>query len=118
MYRDLFVQNGLIQARYLPVLLLAICSVGAFLHGLYLLGLNEITVGEFVAYLGLIGLLRFPAFISIFTFNLVQLGVSSALRILALMNEETELDENPGGHSAPLRGEIEFENVSFAYGST
>ena len=115
-YRDLFVQNGLIQARYLPVLLLGLAIAGGFLHGLLLLGRGELSVGDFVAFMGLMGLLRFPAFISIFTFNLVALGVSGARRILSLMNEETELDENPGGYSAPIRGEIVFENVSFGYG--
>lgn len=115
-YRDLFVQNGLIQARYLPVLLVGLALVGGFVHGLYLLGRGELSVGNFVTFLGLMGLLRFPAFISIFTFNLVQLGIAGAGRILSLMNEETALDENPGGHAAPIRGEIVFENVSFSYG--
>ena len=35
---------------------------------------DELTVGQLVTYLGLMGLLRFPTFISIFTFSLVQLG--------------------------------------------
>jgi ATP-binding cassette subfamily B protein len=61
-------------------------------------------------------LLRFPADISIFSFVLVQLGVSGAERILAIMREETELDQNEGGYRAPIKGEIVFENVSFGYG--
>lgn len=115
-YRDLFVQNGMIQARYLPVLLLGIAIASAFLHGLFLLRRGELSVGDFVAFMGLMALLRFPAFISIFTFNLVQLGVASASRILDLMNQESGLDENENGHSAQIQGEIVFENVSFSYG--
>ncbi|MDP9351463.1 MAG: ABC transporter ATP-binding protein/permease [Chloroflexota bacterium] len=115
-YRDLFVRNGLIQARYLPVLVLGITIAGAFLHGLFLLRRGDLSVGDFVAFMGLMALLRFPAFISIFTFNLVQLGIAGASRILDLMNEESTLDENEGGYSAPMRGEIVFENVSFSYG--
>jgi len=57
--------------------------------------------------------MRFPAFISIFTFSLVQLGIAGARRILELMKEETELDENKEGYAAPMRGEIVFENVTF-----
>jgi ATP-binding cassette, subfamily B, bacterial len=70
-----------------------------------------------VAYMGLVGVLRFPAFISIFTFSLVQLGLSGAERILELMREETELDENLAGYAAPIRGEIVFENVTFRMGN-
>jgi len=55
-YRFNFARNCFIQARYLPVLLLAVASVSAFLHGLFLLGQNEISVGEIVAYIRLIGL--------------------------------------------------------------
>ena len=36
LYRDFFVQNEMIQARYLPSLLLVVALVGGFLHGLYL----------------------------------------------------------------------------------
>lgn len=115
-YRDYFVLNGLIQARYLPLLLLSVAFVGAFLHGYWLFTRGRLSLGDFVAYLGLMGLLRFPAFISIFTFNLVQTGVASAERILSLIKEETELDENEAGYSAQVRGEIVFERVSFSYG--
>jgi ATP-binding cassette subfamily B protein len=77
---------------------------------------GAITSGELVAYMGLVGLLRFPAFISIFTFSLVELGLAGARRMLELMRADTELDENPSGHSARLRGAIEFQDVTFAYG--
>jgi ATP-binding cassette subfamily B protein len=63
-------------------------------------------------------LLRYPAFISIWTFSLVQLGIAGAERILALMKEETELDENEAGYRAEMRGEIVFEQVTFGYGTT
>ena len=31
------------------------------------------------------------------------------------MQEENDLDENAGGHNAPIEGRITFENVTFAY---
>jgi ATP-binding cassette, subfamily B, bacterial len=114
-YRDLFVRQGLVQARYLPLLLLGLALTGAFAHGVWLVSLGELTTGELVAYMGLMGVLRFPAFISIFTFSLVQLGLAGSERILELLRAETELDERPGGHAAPIVGELVFENVSFAY---
>jgi ATP-binding cassette subfamily B protein len=117
-YRDYFVREGEIQARYLPLLLLGFALTGAFVHGLHLFSQGELSVGQLVAYMGLMGVLRFPAFISIFTFSLVQLGLSGAERILELMREETELDENKAGYAAPMRGEIRFENVTFRMGNT
>lgn len=114
-FRDLFVRQGLVQARYLPLLLLGVALTGAFAHGIYLVSLGLLTTGELVAYMGLMGVLRFPAFISIFTFSLVQLGLAGAERILELLRAETELDENPEGHAAPIAGEIVFDDVTFAY---
>jgi len=115
--RDLYVKQGEIQARYLPLLLLGFALTGAFAHGLWLVSQNVLTVGDLVAYMGLMGVLRFPAFISIFTFSLVQLGIAGAKRILELMAEKTELDENKAGYAATLKGEIVFDNVSIRLGA-
>ncbi len=111
--RDLFVKQGGIEARYLSLLLLGFAMTGAFTHGVWLVSQGRLSIGELVAYTGLMGVLRFPAFISIFTFSLVQMGLAGARRILSLMKEETELDENKAGHTAPLRGEIVFDHVTF-----
>ncbi len=111
LYRDLFIKNGEIQARYLPPLFLGIALAGAFLHGLFLVTHHQLSVGSLVAYMGLMGIIRFPTFISIWSFNLVQLGIAGAQRILTILREETELDENENGYSKQMRGEIVFENV-------
>jgi ATP-binding cassette subfamily B protein len=111
--RDLYVKQGEIEARYLPLLLLGFAFTGAFIHGLWLVSHDALTIGELVAYMGLMGVLRFPAFISIFTFSLVQMGMAGAQRILELMKEETELDENKAGYAATIRGEIVFDHVTF-----
>lgn len=118
LYRDYFVKNGQIQGRYLPTLLAAIALAGAFLHGLYLLSQHQLSVGGLVSYMGLMAIIRFPAFMSIWSFSLVQLGVAGAERILTLMREETDLDENEGGFREEMHGDIVFENVTFSYGST
>ncbi|MEM7113388.1 MAG: ABC transporter ATP-binding protein [Chloroflexota bacterium] len=114
-YREHFVKNGEVQARYLPLLLLGVALAFGFLHGLILFSQGSLSLGDFVAFMGLMFLLRFPSFISIFTFALVQLGLAGAERILALMKEETEIDENTDGYNQPMRGEILFENVTFGY---
>ena len=118
LYRDYYIKNGEIQARYLPPLFLGIALAGAFLHGLFLVMHNQLSIGNLVAYMGLMGIIRFPTFISNWSFNLVQLGIAGANRILTILKEETELDENEDGYGAEMRGQIIFENVTFRYGDT
>jgi len=116
LYRDLVVKQGLVQARYLPSLLLSVTIAAAILHGIYLVRQGDLSVGGLIAYLGLLQQLGFPVFISTFSFSLVQLGIASAQRILKLMEEKTELDQNAGGHFAAIEGEIVFDDVTFGYG--
>ncbi|MGD2143521.1 MAG: ABC transporter ATP-binding protein [Anaerolineae bacterium] len=114
-FRDYFVQQGKIQAQYWPMLVFTFSWAGAFLHGLLLWSQGGISLGAVVAFMGLVGTLRFPTFISIFSFNLVQLGVAGARRILELINTETELDENESGVSREIEGAVTFEHVGFSY---
>ncbi len=114
-YRDFFVQRGEIQARYLPLLIYGFAFAGGILQALSLFQQGRVTAGDIVAYVGLFGMLRFSTFISLFTFTLVQMGVSSGTRILAVLNTETELAENEAGVSKSIQGEVVFENVSFGY---
>lgn len=115
LYRDLQVLQGLVQAKYLPTLLLPIATAFGVLHGVYMVKQGDISLGQLIAYIGLLQQLGFPTFISTFSFSLVQMGMASARRILDLMQSETELDQNAGGHSAAMKGDIVFENVSFGY---
>lgn len=115
LFRDYFVRQGEIQARYLPLLVFSIARAAGFLQGLLLWRNGELTLGQVVAFMGLLGVLQFPTFISIFSFNLVQLGVASARRILEMINAETELDENKAGTVETMAGGVTFENVSFGY---
>lgn len=115
LFRDYFVQQGQIEARYLPFLLYGIALGLTFLHGLLLYRAGTVSLAQIIALMGLMNVLRFPVFISIFSFSLVQQGLAGARRILEIINTETELDENAGGYHASMRGEIVFENVSFRY---
>ncbi len=117
-YRDAFVLNGAVQARYLPLLLYGLAIGLAFGHALLLVLQNQLTVGQAITYMTLIETLRTPTVFSLTTFAAVQLGLASANRLLNLITGKTELDENTGGFSAPIRGEIAFRGVSFGYGST
>ncbi len=115
LYRDHYVKQGEIQAFYLPMLAFSVAWALAFMHGMFLWRGGEISLGTVVAYMGLMSVLRFPTFISLFSFNLVQLGVASARRILEMLNTETSLDENMAGVEKEVEGAVRFEDVSFAY---
>jgi ATP-binding cassette subfamily B protein len=114
-FRKWFVQQGEIEARYLPLMMLGVAITLGFLHAVFLYRWGEIKIGQIVGYVGMFSLLRFPTFISIFVFSLVQLGYASAERILSLITEQSDLDENTQGYSARMHGDIEFQNVSFGY---
>jgi ATP-binding cassette subfamily B protein len=114
-FRNYFVRQGEIQALYLPMLAFTLAWAASLLQGLLLWRAGELSLGQVISFIGLVSTFRFPTFISIFSFNLVQLGIASARRILELINAETELDENAGGVARPIRGEVVFENVSFSH---
>ena len=113
-YRGYFVEQGKIQARYWPMLVFSVSWAAALLHGLIIWRAGGLSLGGVITFMGLMGVLRFPTFISIFSFNLAQMGIAGAERILELVNAETELDENEGGVARPIKGEVAFENVSFS----
>jgi ATP-binding cassette subfamily B protein len=115
--RDAFVRQGDIEARFLPNLLIGLAYAGGLFHALVLFRVGVLNIGAVVAYFGLLRMLEFPTFTSSFAYTQISLGLSSARRILELMNHETDLDQNAAGVSAPMRGEIEFRGVAFSYPS-
>ncbi len=114
-YRNAYIDQGKIQAKYLPILFLSISMTLGFAHAIILNFQNLMSIGEIIAYYGLIVQLRFPTFISIFVFAIVRLAITSSDRLLELMNRETEIDENIEGIKKAIEGEIKFEGVSFTY---
>ena len=113
--RDAQVAQGRVEARFLPLLLLGLAAGTALWHALVLYGQGVISVGDVVAYMGLIALFDFPVFTSLFAYSQVSSGVSSARRILELIRHIPDLDQNESGYAEPMRGAIRFEHVDFAY---
>ena len=114
-YRDAYIRQGQTEARSLTLLLLPMAITLAFAHALYLYLHGAIGVSQVVTYNSLIWLYGFPSFISITAFSQFSLGMVAARRILEVINAETELDHNPRGHLAPIKGAITFDKVCFAY---
>jgi ATP-binding cassette subfamily B protein len=114
-YRDAFIRQGNIEARFLPLLFLYILEAVGLFQALLLFHYGLINTGDVVAYFSLLTLFDFPTFASLFAYSQISLGLASARRILELMNRENNLDQNLRGRTGPLHGEVEFRNVSFAY---
>jgi len=113
--RNVFVRQGDIEARFMPTLFLGLAYALGLVHALLLFRAGLINVGAVVAYFGILQMLGFPTFASAFAYTQISLGVSSARRILELMNRETRLDQNAAGYAGRMRGEIEFRGVCFEY---
>jgi ATP-binding cassette subfamily B protein len=113
--RDAFVRQGDLEGRYVAMLLLGSAYAAGLFHALMLFRGGLLDLGSVVAYFGLLRLLEFPTFTSTWAYSQISLGMSSARRILDLMNRETNLDQNVQGLTEAIKGEVEFRNVSFAY---
>jgi ATP-binding cassette, subfamily B, bacterial len=116
--RDAFVSQGDLEARYIAMLLLGFSFAGGLVHSLFLFRAGLIDVGAVVAYFGILQLLGFPTFTSTFAYSQISTGISSARRILELIQRETYLDQNASGRTSGMVGEVEFRNVSFKYPSS
>ncbi len=115
--RNAFVQQGDLEARYIANLLLGLAYASGLVHALLLFRAGLIDIGAVIAYFGILRLLEFPTFTSTWAYSQISLGLSSARRILELINRETKLDQNASGRTSAMRGEIEFRGVSFHYPS-
>jgi ATP-binding cassette, subfamily B, bacterial len=113
--RNAFVLQGDLEARYIAMLLLGLAFAGGLVHSLFLFRAGLIDVGAVVGYFGMLQLLGFPTFTSTFAYSQISSGISSARRILELIQRETHLDQNASGRTSNMVGEIEFRGVSFSY---
>jgi ATP-binding cassette subfamily B multidrug efflux pump len=111
----------MVQALFMPLMFLFF-EIGAAL--ILLLGgwgiiRGELSLGDFVAFVGYLGMLAWPMIAVGWVANLIQRGAASMKRINEIMEIEPEIrqPERPATPSE-VRGEIVFEDVSFGYEET
>ena len=112
------VRQGDVEASFVPLLLFFVTLAVGLFHSLLLYRQGILNVGDIIAYFGILTMLEFPTWTSIWAYSLISSGLAGARRILELMNRENNLDQNAAGHTKPMTGRIEFRNVSFAYPAT
>jgi ATP-binding cassette subfamily B protein len=115
-WRDAAVQQGYVESRYLPMLLMGLTLAFGLLHALLLFTAGAINIGAVISYFGLLMMFGFPTFSAQFSYSQVSSGISSAKRMLELINAETKLDENEAGYNATVHGDVTFEHATFSYG--
>jgi ATP-binding cassette subfamily B protein len=114
-YRDAVVKQGEVEARFLPLLLFSMALAFGLLHALLLNRAGLLDTGQVVAFFGLLLMLDFPTFASLWAYSQISSGLAGARRILEMLRREDNLNQNEQGYAGAMRGEIEFRNVSFEY---
>lgn len=110
-----FIEQGKIEARYIPMFLFGLAMAAGFAHAVILYNQGLIESGTVVSFMGQLSLFGFPVFTSISSFSQAALGYASAGRILEIIKSETNVDENSSGYAKAPTGAITYENVSFRY---
>jgi len=113
--RNNTVRQGDVEARFVPLLLFYITLAIGLVHAIILFRMGILNTGDVVAYFGLLLLLDFPTWTSIWAYSQISSGLAGARRILELINRENDLDQNSLGCTQTMGGEIEFRHVTFAY---
>ncbi len=114
-YKNAAVEQGKKEALFLPLLLYGVALAAGLLHALLLFRAGRLDLGEVVGYFGLLVMLDFPTFASLWAYSKISLGMAGAKRILEVMNREENLDQNLEGYSSAMVGEVEFRDVCFQY---
>jgi ATP-binding cassette subfamily B protein len=114
-YRDAYVRQGDIEAWFLPMLLFSLALGFGLMHALWLYRAGQLNLGQVIGYFGVLMMLDFPTFASMFAYSRLATGLAASERVLELINRRTDLDQNRGGYEGELHGEVEFRDVTFAY---
>lgn len=77
---------------------------------------GRLSLGEFVAFMGYLGMLIWPTIAAGWVINIFQRGSASMERMLEILETEPDIRENPGAlRPFPIRGALEIRNLTFKY---
>ncbi|NLN45135.1 MAG: ABC transporter ATP-binding protein [Clostridiaceae bacterium] len=116
-YREANIESGRIWTRYIPILdgMANFLTIPTILVGGYLVIRGKMSMGELVTFNGLLFLMSNPMRQSGWLINDIQRFVASAERILDLLIARSRVVSPENGRKEPIRGEVEFRDLSFAY---
>lgn len=77
---------------------------------------NEMSIGSIVAFGGLLGMFYRPVFMLTRSVDMVTNAISAAERVFDIIDTEPEIKDIPESVRMPdIKGEIEFDHVTFGY---
>jgi ATP-binding cassette subfamily B protein len=117
-YRDIGIEQGDIQAKYLPILLLSVTITIGLIFGVLYNIADILTVGDILGLIGLLLRLRFPVNASIRSFFMAKEAIVGGNRLLEIMNQSSEIYDADDAISKNIEGSLKFENVTFSYPGT
>jgi ABC-type multidrug transport system fused ATPase/permease subunit len=125
-FRDLNAENRAanmttvnLNAAYFPAVewVSSLATVGILLYGGHQVLAGHITVGILVGFIAALNGFFDPISQLSQVYTTYQSGMAALDKIFALLDERPDLVDAPDAHDLPrpLRGEIEFDDVTFAY---
>ncbi len=98
-------------------LIIVVARVMALALGIYFILINRITVGTLIAFLGYIGGLFGPVQGLSTIYQTVQRATVSLDEIFAILDTHETLGDSPRAREVShVRGDVNFNNISFSYG--
>jgi len=117
-YKDAGIEQGDIQAKYLPILLLSVTITLGLTIGVFYNRAGILSVGDILGLIGLLLRLRFPVNASIRSFLMAKEAIVGGNRLLEIMNQSSEIYNADDAISKNIEGSLKFENVTFSYPGT
>lgn len=117
-YRDSFI-DAVRVADLFGALVEIVWGLGGFLLyfiGIRIVGAQEIGVGTFLAFSTYLGMFWSPIRNLASFYNKIVTNISAAERVFDILDTPADIKDREGSVRLPeIRGEVAFENVSFAY---
>jgi ABC-type multidrug transport system fused ATPase/permease subunit len=118
-HRDANMQTVYLNAAYFPSveLLSAVATAAILIYGGNQVLDGAVTIGVLASFIFYLQSFFDPIQSLSQLYTTYQAGMAALDKIFELLDEEPDLRDRPGAVELPrVRGEIEFENVTFAYG--
>lgn len=77
--------------------------------------LQEINLGDMVAFISYLGMLTWPLMAIGWIINIIQRGMASMARINRILSVSPEIKDQRDALQVDIRGKIEYRNLSFTY---
>ncbi len=96
--------------------LLGVSTVALLWYGGRQVIRGSLSLGEFVAFMGYLGMLIWPTIAAGWVINIFQRGAASMKRMLEILEAKPDISDLPGAVSpSPVKGALEVRNLTFSY---